>query len=48
MSTIEAEFVAASKASRDLRGVREILNEISMAPALPMLMHVYRQAAIKT
>ena len=48
MSTMEADFVAASEVARELLGVREMLSEIILAPALPMLMHVDRQAAIKT
>ena len=47
LSTMEAEFVDAAEASRELIGVREMLDEVGMAPALPMLIHVDNQAAIK-
>uniref|UniRef100_A0AAV1TE09 Polyprotein n=1 Tax=Peronospora matthiolae TaxID=2874970 RepID=A0AAV1TE09_9STRA len=47
LSTMEAEFVAASEIARELLGVREMLIEIGMAPELPMLMHVDNQAAIR-
>uniref|UniRef100_A0AAV1TUP3 Polyprotein n=1 Tax=Peronospora matthiolae TaxID=2874970 RepID=A0AAV1TUP3_9STRA len=47
LSTMEAEFVAASEIARELLGVREILCEIRMALELPMLMHVDNQAAIR-
>ncbi|CAI5725764.1 unnamed protein product [Peronospora destructor] len=47
LSTMEAEFVAASEVARELLGVREMLNEIGMALELPMLMHVDNQAAIR-
>uniref|UniRef100_A0AAV1UPI6 Polyprotein n=1 Tax=Peronospora matthiolae TaxID=2874970 RepID=A0AAV1UPI6_9STRA len=47
LSTMEAEFVAASEIAREMLGVREMLIEIGMAPELPMLMHVDNQAAIR-
>ena len=47
LSTMEAEFVAASEIARELLGLREMLNEIVMAPQLPMLMHVDNQVAIR-
>ena len=47
LSTMEAEFVAASKQARELLGIREMLNEIGKPPALPMVLHVENQAALK-
>ena len=47
LSTMEAEFVAASETARELLGLREMLSEIGMAPKLPMLMHVDNQAAVR-
>ena len=46
LSTMEAEFVAASEMARDLLGLRELLREIGMSPALPMKLYVENQAAI--
>ena len=46
LSTMEAEFVAASEVARDIIGLRQMLMEIGMAPIVPMLMHVDNQAAI--
>ena len=43
---MESELVAASEAGRELLGVRETLTEISMIPALPLMMHLDNQAAI--
>ncbi|CAI5708159.1 unnamed protein product [Peronospora effusa] len=47
LSTMEAEFVAASEQARKLLGIREILCEIVKPPAFPMVSHVDNQAAIK-
>ena len=47
LSTMEAEFVAASEIARELLGVREMLSEIVMSPELPILMHVDNQEAIR-
>lgn len=38
--TMEAKFVAASEMARDLLGLRELLGEIGMSPALPMNLYV--------
>ena len=43
---MEAEFVAASEMARELLGLREMLSEVGMAPALPMKLYVDNQAAI--
>ena len=47
LSTMEAEFVAASEIARGVLGAREILMEVGLAPALPMQLHVETQAAIR-
>nr|CCA16869.1 PREDICTED: similar to retrotransposon protein putati [Albugo laibachii Nc14] len=47
LSTMEAEFVAASLMASDLLGLEEILGEIGVCVVKPMMMHVYNQAAIK-
>uniref|UniRef100_A0AAV1VBX8 Integrase catalytic domain-containing protein n=1 Tax=Peronospora matthiolae TaxID=2874970 RepID=A0AAV1VBX8_9STRA len=47
LSTMEAEFVAASETARELLGIREMLGEVGMAPELPMTLHVDNQAAIR-
>ena len=44
---MEAEFVAASEQAHELLGIRETLNEIGKPPALPMVLHVDNQAALK-
>uniref|UniRef100_A0AAV1TEI6 Uncharacterized protein n=1 Tax=Peronospora matthiolae TaxID=2874970 RepID=A0AAV1TEI6_9STRA len=46
LSTIEAEFVAASEIARKIIGVREMLMEIGVAPALPMQLQVDNHAII--
>ena len=43
---MEAEFVAASEMERELLGLREMLSEVGIAPALPMKLYVSNQAAI--
>ena len=43
---MEAEFVAASEVAREVLGLREMLREIGLEPALPMQLHVDNQAAI--
>uniref|UniRef100_A0AAV1VB80 RNase H type-1 domain-containing protein n=1 Tax=Peronospora matthiolae TaxID=2874970 RepID=A0AAV1VB80_9STRA len=40
LSKLEAEFVAASAIAREMLGVREMLMEIGLAPALPMQLQV--------
>ena len=47
LSTMEAEFVAASETARELLGVWEILMEVGLTPILPMRMHVDNQGAIR-
>ena len=47
MSTTKAEFVAASEIARRFIGAREMLVEINIAPALPMLMHVDNKTPFK-
>lgn len=47
LSTMEAEFVAASEQTRELLGIREMLGEIGMPPGLPMTLYIDNQAAIK-
>uniref|UniRef100_A0AAV1VBP2 Polyprotein n=1 Tax=Peronospora matthiolae TaxID=2874970 RepID=A0AAV1VBP2_9STRA len=47
LSTMEMEFVAASEQARELLVTREMLNEIGKPPALPMVLHVDNQAALK-
>ena len=44
---MEVEFVAASEKARELLGIREKLNEIGKPPALPIVLHVDNQAALK-
>uniref|UniRef100_A0AAV1TS26 Uncharacterized protein n=1 Tax=Peronospora matthiolae TaxID=2874970 RepID=A0AAV1TS26_9STRA len=46
LSTIKAEFVAASEVARELIGLHQMLGEVGMAPVVPKLMHVDNQAAI--
>uniref|UniRef100_A0AAV1SYJ7 Polyprotein n=1 Tax=Peronospora matthiolae TaxID=2874970 RepID=A0AAV1SYJ7_9STRA len=46
LSTMEAEFVAASEVAREVLGLREMLREVGLEPALPMQLHVDNQAAI--
>lgn len=38
LSAMEAEFVAASKVSRELLGIREMLNEFGLSITLAMSM----------
>ena len=45
LSTMEAEFFAASEVARELI-LHQMLGEVGMAPVVPMLMHVDNQAAI--
>ena len=47
ISTMEAELVAAYEQARELIGIREMLSEIGNPLALPMLLHVDNQAALK-
>lgn len=46
LSTIEAEFVAASEMTREMLGLCEMRSEVGIAPAVPMELHVDNQAAI--
>ncbi|CAI5724638.1 unnamed protein product [Hyaloperonospora brassicae] len=47
LSTMEAEFVAASENARELLGIQKKLGEVGMEPELPMTLHVNNQAAIR-
>lgn len=47
ISTREDKFVAASKQSRELLGIHEMLSEIERPPALPMLLNVNNKEALK-
>uniref|UniRef100_A0AAV1T0W9 Uncharacterized protein n=1 Tax=Peronospora matthiolae TaxID=2874970 RepID=A0AAV1T0W9_9STRA len=47
LSTTEAEFVAASEVTRELLGLRGMLCEVDVEPALPMQLRVDNQAAIE-
>ena len=46
LSTMEAEFVAASKMAREMLGLREMRIKIGIAPAVPMQLYVDNQTAI--
>uniref|UniRef100_A0AAV1V3X7 Reverse transcriptase Ty1/copia-type domain-containing protein n=2 Tax=Peronospora matthiolae TaxID=2874970 RepID=A0AAV1V3X7_9STRA len=46
LSTMEAEFVTASEVAHEVLGLREMLREVGLDPALPMQLHVVNQAAI--
>uniref|UniRef100_A0AAV1UAV5 Uncharacterized protein n=1 Tax=Peronospora matthiolae TaxID=2874970 RepID=A0AAV1UAV5_9STRA len=46
LSTMEAEFVAASEIAWKMLGVQEMLMEIGLSPALPMQLPIDIQAAI--
>ena len=43
---METEFVAASEVAREMLGLREMLREVGLEPALPMQLHVTNQPAI--
>ena len=45
LSTMEAEFVAASEVARELIGLHQMFGMMGMAPVVLMLMHVDNQAA---
>uniref|UniRef100_A0AAV1TMC6 Polyprotein n=1 Tax=Peronospora matthiolae TaxID=2874970 RepID=A0AAV1TMC6_9STRA len=47
LSTMEAEFVAASQGGRELLELRELFNELKMAMVEPMPMWMDNQVAIK-
>jgi hypothetical protein len=47
LSTMEAEFIAASHAGRELLGLRELLGELGMKTVEPMSMWMDNQATIK-
>ena len=46
LSTIKAEFVAASEVAHELMGVHQMLGEVDMALVVPISMHVKNPAAI--
>ena len=46
VSTMEADFAAASEVACKLINLHQMLKEVGMAPVVIMLMHVYNQAAI--
>ena len=45
LSTMEAEFMAASEQARELMGIEQMLAEIGLMVELPMNLNVYNQAA---
>ncbi|CAI5701556.1 unnamed protein product [Peronospora effusa] len=47
LSTMEAEFISASQAGRELLVTKELLNESKLRVREPMPMWIYNQAAIK-
>ncbi|KAG3098372.1 hypothetical protein PI124_g8029 [Phytophthora idaei] len=47
LSTMEAEFVAASLTASESLGLYELLSEIHVAVEKPMRLHVDNQVAIK-
>ena len=47
LSTMEAEFVSASQAGRELLGTNELLSELKIQVREPMSMWIDNQAAIK-
>nr|CCA18210.1 hypothetical protein PITG_14129 [Albugo laibachii Nc14] len=47
LSTMEAEFIAASQAGRELLGLRQLFQELGIKIAEPMKMKMDNQAAIK-
>uniref|UniRef100_A0AAV1TZS5 Polyprotein n=1 Tax=Peronospora matthiolae TaxID=2874970 RepID=A0AAV1TZS5_9STRA len=47
LSTMEAEFISASQAGRELLGTKELLNELKLRVREPMPMWIDNQAAIK-
>ena len=47
LSTMEAEFIAASQAGRELLGLKELFSELDMKVVEPMPMWMDNQAAIK-
>ncbi|CAI5727359.1 unnamed protein product [Peronospora destructor] len=47
LSTMEAEFISASQAGRELLGTKELLNETKLCVREPMPMWIDNQAAIK-
>lgn len=46
LSTMEAEFVAASEMAREMIGIREMFTYVGLAPAIPMQLHVDNQEKI--
>ncbi|OWZ07173.1 polyprotein [Phytophthora megakarya] len=46
LSTMEAEFVAASQTTAEVLGILELLQEISITPCAPSVPYVETQAAI--
>lgn len=47
LSTMEAEFVAASLVTSELLGMCELHDEVGIKVKAPMILHVDNQAAIK-
>ncbi|KAE8991915.1 hypothetical protein PR002_g20705 [Phytophthora rubi] len=47
LSTMEAEFVAASQGTAEMLGIVELLSEIGIKVEVPYKLHVDNQAAIK-
>ncbi|OWZ18540.1 Retrotransposon protein [Phytophthora megakarya] len=47
LSTMEAEFVAASQVTAEMLGIAELLVEIGLKVEMPYKLHVDNQAAIK-
>ena len=47
MSTMEAEFISASQAGRELLGLKELLGELKLRACKPMPMWVDNQAVIQ-
>ena len=46
LSTMEAEFIAASEMACEMLSLREMLNELGILLSVPMQLHVDDQAAI--
>ncbi|CAI5733966.1 unnamed protein product [Hyaloperonospora brassicae] len=46
LSTMEAEFVAASEVAREMLGLREMLSENDVVPDETLVLHVDNQAAL--
>ena len=46
LSTMEADFVAASEVAHEMLDLREMLSEIGVEPGAPLALHVDKQAAL--